>query len=69
MKLPRFFNAEERFARLSELGDQLEAFSRIMDFRVFLSDLTKHCFLQMGAKAAVRRLIHYGIQNTSDLDI
>jgi len=29
------FAVEERLARLSELGDQLEAFSQTVDFEVF----------------------------------
>ncbi|MDE7540920.1 transposase, partial [Gluconobacter sphaericus] len=36
---PGFFDVEERLARLSGLGDQLEAFSRTVDFEVFRPDL------------------------------
>jgi uncharacterized protein YhfF len=36
-----FFDVEERFARLSGLGDQLEAFSRTVDFEVFRPELNK----------------------------
>ena len=32
MKQPGFFDVEGRLARLSGLGDQLEAFSRTVDF-------------------------------------
>ena len=32
MKQSGFFDVEERLARLSGLGDQLEAFSRTVDF-------------------------------------
>jgi hypothetical protein len=39
MKQPGFFGVEERLARLSGLGDQLEAFSRTVDFEVFRPDL------------------------------
>lgn len=39
MKQPGFFDVEERLARLSGLGDQLEAFSRTVDFEVFRPDL------------------------------
>lgn len=39
MKQPGFFDVEERLARLSGLGDQLEVFSRTVDFEVFRSDL------------------------------
>lgn len=35
------FDIEERFPRLSGLGGQLEAFSRIRDFEVFRPDLAK----------------------------
>ncbi len=33
------FDVEERLARLSGLGDQLEVFSRTVDFEVFRPDL------------------------------
>ena len=39
MNQPGFFDVEERLARLSGLGDQLEAFSRTVDFEVFRPDL------------------------------
>ncbi|KXV60744.1 transposase [Acetobacter tropicalis] len=41
MKQPGFFDVEKRLARLSGLGDQLEAFSRTVDFEVFRPDLKK----------------------------
>ncbi len=41
MKQPGFFDVEERLARLSGLGDQLEAFSRTVDFEAFRPDLEK----------------------------
>lgn len=41
MKLLGCFAVEERLARLSGLGDQLEAFSRTVDFEVFHPDLDK----------------------------
>ncbi|MBS1098680.1 transposase, partial [Gluconobacter sphaericus] len=40
-KQPGFFDVEERLARLSGLGDQLEAFSRTVDFEAFRPDLDK----------------------------
>ena len=50
MKQPGFFDVEERLARLSGLGDQLEAFSRTVDFEVFRPDLdgitTRKCILR-----------------------
>ncbi|GCD59958.1 hypothetical protein NBRC3280_2498 [Acetobacter pasteurianus NBRC 3280] len=39
MKQTDFFDVEERLARLSGLGDQLEAFSRTVDFEVLRPDL------------------------------
>ncbi|KXV57808.1 transposase [Acetobacter senegalensis] len=50
MKQPGFFNVEERLARLSGLGDQLEAFSRTVDFEVFRSDLEKALAYADGSK-------------------
>lgn len=41
MKQPGFFDVEERLARLSGLGDQLEAFPQTVDFEVFRRDLEK----------------------------
>ncbi len=39
MKQPGLFDVEERLSRLSDLGDQLEAFSLTVDFDVFRPDL------------------------------
>ena len=41
MKQSGFFDVDERLARLSGLGDQLEAFSRTVDFEVFRRELEK----------------------------
>lgn len=41
MKQPGFFDVEERLARLSRLGDPLEAFSRTVDFNALCPDLEK----------------------------
>ncbi|MDE7538670.1 transposase, partial [Gluconobacter sphaericus] len=41
VKQSGFFDVEERVARLSGLGDQLEAFSRTVDFEAFRPDLEK----------------------------
>ena len=59
MKQLGFFDVEERLARLSGRGDQLEAFSQIVDFEVFRPDLDRHWPIQTGEKAGVRRLIRY----------
>ncbi|WP_173568063.1 transposase, partial [Acetobacter ghanensis] len=45
-----FFDVEERLARLSGLGDQLEAFSRIVDFEVFRPELNKALAYSDGRK-------------------
>lgn len=50
MKQPDFFDVEERLARLSGLGDQLEAFSRTVDFEVFRRDLNKAVAYSDGSK-------------------
>ena len=34
-----FWDFEERLRRWSDLGDQLEAFSRVIDFEVFYENL------------------------------
>ena len=41
MQQPGFFDVEERLARLSGLGDQLEAFSWTVNFEVLHPDLEK----------------------------
>ncbi|GLH28782.1 hypothetical protein WSS15_14320 [Acetobacter pasteurianus] len=38
MKQPRFFDIEERLTLLIGLGDQLQAFSRTVDFEPFRLD-------------------------------
>ncbi|MCP1229298.1 transposase, partial [Acetobacter fabarum] len=45
-----FFDVEERLARLSGLGDQLEAFSRTVDFEVFRPELNKALAYSDGSK-------------------
>jgi transposase len=50
MKQPGFFNVEERLARLGGLGDQLEAFSRTVDFEVCRPDLEKTLAYSDGSK-------------------
>lgn len=36
---PGFFDVDERLKRLSDIGDQLEAFSRVVDFAIFRPEL------------------------------
>ncbi|MBS1035265.1 transposase [Gluconobacter cerinus] len=50
MRQSGFFDVEERLARLSVLGDQLEAFSRTVDFEVFCPDLEKALAYSDGSK-------------------
>ncbi|OUJ08163.1 transposase, partial [Gluconobacter sp. DsW_058] len=50
MKQLGFFDVEERPARLSGRGDQLEAFSRTVDFEVFRPDLEKALTYSDGSK-------------------
>ncbi len=50
MKQPGFFDVDERLARLSGLGDQLEAFSRTVDFEAFRLDLEKALAYSDGSK-------------------
>ena len=50
MKQAGFFDVEERLARLSGLGDQLEAFSRTVDFEAFRPDLGKALAYSDGSK-------------------
>ncbi|MFT9366961.1 MAG: transposase, partial [Gluconobacter sp.] len=50
MMQPGFFDVEDRLARLSGLGDQLEAFSRTVDFEVFRPDLEKALAYADGSK-------------------
>lgn len=50
MKQPSFFDVDERLARSSGLGDQLEAFSRTVDFEVFRPDLDKALAYSDGSK-------------------
>jgi len=57
MKQAGFFDVDERLARLSGLGDQLEVFSQIVDFEVFRPDLERLCSIQVGVKADDYHLI------------
>jgi len=38
-KQPGLFDADERLKRLSAIGDQLEAFSAVVDFEMFRPEL------------------------------
>ena len=36
---PGLFDVEERLQRLSDIGDQLEAYAAVVDFEIFRADL------------------------------
>jgi len=48
--MPGFFDVDERLKRLSELGDQLEAYAQAVDFEAFRSELEKALAHATGAK-------------------
>ncbi|GBQ52294.1 transposase [Acidomonas methanolica] len=50
MKQAGFFDVDERLARLSGVGDQLEAFSWTVDFEVFRPDLDRALAYADGSK-------------------
>ena len=45
-----FLDVEDRLARLSGLGDQIEAFSRTVDFEAFRPDLENALAYSNGSK-------------------
>lgn len=47
---PGFFDVDERLRRLSDLGDQLEAFGRVVDFEIFRPELEAALSYSDGAK-------------------
>jgi transposase, IS5 family len=47
---PGFFDVDERLRRLSDLGDQLEAYGRVVDFEIFRSELEIALSYSDGAK-------------------
>lgn len=47
---PGFFEFDDRLKRLSDLGDQLEAFLAAVDFDVFRADLVKALAYSDGAQ-------------------
>ena len=54
---PGFFDVDERLQRLTELGDQLLAFAKVVDFEAFRPALTKRWPNRPGRKAGGRRSI------------
>ena len=53
MKQAGFFDVEERLSRLSGLDDQLEVFSRTVDFEVFRPDLEQVLAYSDGSKGGL----------------
>ncbi len=51
---PGFFDVDERLRRLSDLGDQLEAFGRVVDFEIFRPELETALAYADGARGAGR---------------
>lgn len=49
-RMPGFFDVDERLKRLSELGDQLEAYARAVDFETFRPGLEKALAYSTGAQ-------------------
>jgi IS5 family transposase len=47
---PGFFDVEERLQRLSDLGDQLLAFARVVDFEMFRPELSRALAYSDGAQ-------------------
>ena len=47
---PGFFDVEERLQRLSDIGDQLEAYVAVVDFEIFQADLEAALGYSDGAK-------------------
>jgi len=50
VKQAGFFDIDDRLKHLSDLGDQLEAYSEAVDFEIFRSDLTSALAYSDGAK-------------------
>ena len=50
---PGFFDVDERLQRLTDLGDQLLAFAKAVDFETFRPELTK----ALAYSAIVSRLV------------
>ena len=47
---PGFFDIDERLQRLAELGDQLLAFAKVVEFEAFRPELTKALTYSDGAQ-------------------
>lgn len=60
---PGFFDVEDRMRRLSDLGDQLEAYAAAVDFEQFRCDLEAALAYSDGAKACPRPRSGVGMVN------
>ena len=52
-----FFDVDDRLKRLSDLGDQLEAFEAAVEFEAFRPELNAALTIRTGRKAGARHLI------------
>lgn len=59
MRQAGFSDVEERLLRLSDLGDQLEAFAGVVDFEQFRPELDQALAYADAARAAVSRSIRF----------
>ncbi|WP_343896007.1 transposase, partial [Roseibium denhamense] len=50
MSQPGFFDVDERLKRLSDIGDQLEAYALVVDFEIFRPDLVEALNYSDGSK-------------------
>ena len=56
-RTPGLFDMDERLRRLSDIGDQLEAFTAVVDFEMFRPDLDAALGYGDGRRAGGRRSI------------
>ena len=54
---PGFFDVDDRLKRLSDLGDQLQAFAAAVDFEMFRPELMRRSPIRMARRAVGRRSI------------
>jgi hypothetical protein len=54
---PGFFDVDDRLKRLSDLGDQLEAFRAIVNFEIFRPELNAHSSIRTARKVGVHHSI------------
>jgi hypothetical protein len=57
---PGFFDVDDRLRRLGDLGDQLEAFGRAVDFEIFRTDLPLGRFIQHSEQERVSNAARSG---------